>query len=307
MEVELDSISKIYSIGRQRRVALSDVSFHAREGRILGIVGPNGAGKSTSTRILLGILQPDEGSVVVNGGTINPASEVFRHRCGFLPEERSLPRRVRAKDVLRYFGALKGLDRRTVDRRAGELFERFGISEYATSPTEKLSKGLCQRLQLCTCLINEPTLLVVDEPFSGLDVVAAANLREIFSSLRDAGSTLIICSHQMVELETLCDDILMLHKGSAVLRGPLRDIRLRYGDGELLVTGAPPLEALHTVAAAVSNRGTQRIRLLPGATLHDFLAEIAAQSVPLVGVDHLQPSLEEIFVHRLEEVCRESY
>ena len=301
MDISFSNVSKCFGRGLKAKQALTDVSWDARGGEILGILGPNGAGKSTTLRNLLGILWQDSGSVTVDGGTIQIGSEQFRHLVGYVTEERALYKSSRVIDTIRYFGLLKGLSSRESHSRAEEMLELLDLTAYRKTENRKLSKGLTQRVQLATALVHRPTLLVLDEPLSGLDPVTTNRVRGILANLREQGTTIVLCSHQMREVEAICDRITMLMLGNVVLSGTVDAIRKQHGTGEIFVQGDSQIAGLQSVDSAAPQRDGFLLRLHAQRSIHDLIGEIAAARLAVSKVEQVLAPLEEIFIKVVRE------
>jgi len=224
--------------------AVNQVSFEAQPGEILGLLGPNGAGKTTTIRMIMGIMQPDSGDISFSFATSDPKS--FRERVGYLPEERGLYGEAKIHDLLVYFAELKGVDRAEARERASYWIERMDLEEWANKKVDKLSKGMQQKVQFVAAVLHRPDLVILDEPFSGLDPMHQDLIKDFISELRKEGMTVLLSSHQMNRVEELCDRIFLIHRGRRVLYGDLSDIKESFGDhvvhmrfegdGELLAT-----------------------------------------------------------------------
>ncbi|MCK5213376.1 MAG: ATP-binding cassette domain-containing protein, partial [Dehalococcoidia bacterium] len=197
--------------------AVNQVSFEAQPGEILGLLGPNGAGKTTTIRMIMGIMQPDAGSISFSFAASDPKS--FRERVGYLPEERGLYGDAKIHDLLVYFAELKGVERTDARRRATEWIDRMDLSEWANEKVDKLSKGMQQKVQFVASILHQPDLVILDEPFSGLDPIHQDVIKEFISELREDGMTVLLSSHQMNRVEELCDRIFLIHRGKRVLYG----------------------------------------------------------------------------------------
>jgi ABC-2 type transport system ATP-binding protein len=207
-------------------VAADDVTFEVRGGELFGLLGPNGAGKTTLLRILMDIVAPDAGEVLLDG---RPLGRADRDRIGYLPEERGLYRKDRVRDVLLYFGMLKGLEARAAARRAEEWLARLDLADAGARRVDELSKGMQQKVQIAGALLHEPSLVVMDEPFSGLDPLNAVLVKEILKERSRAGCVVILSTHQMPMVESLCERVAMIDRGRLVLYGGLEEIRRARG------------------------------------------------------------------------------
>ncbi len=211
-------------------VALDGVTFDVKPGEIFGLLGPNGAGKTTTIRISLGIIEPDSGIVRFSGQKLTPD---MKNLLAYLPEERGLYRKSKVIDVLVYFGNLRGLQPSEAKKRAEAWLKKFELSEYGNHKVDELSKGMQQKVQFISCLLHEPELLILDEPFSGLDPVNQIIMKDMMRDLKQAGKTIIFSTHQMEQAERLCDRICLINHGKAVLYGGLSEIKKNYGSNAI--------------------------------------------------------------------------
>ncbi|WP_243684666.1 ABC transporter ATP-binding protein [Methanosarcina barkeri] len=220
--IEFESVSKSFS----EKTILEDISFSVKQGEIFGLLGPNGAGKTTLIRLLLDIIRPDSGEILVFGDFLSPAA---KNRIGYLPEERGLYKKTRLLDMLVYLAQLKGVPEKQAHLNAESLLKSLELEQYKNKKVEELSKGMQQKIQFLSAIIHEPELLILDEPFSGLDPVNTKTVMAKILGLRAAGKTIILSTHMMEQAQTLCDRILMLNKGKRVLYGSVDDIRREHG------------------------------------------------------------------------------
>ena len=211
-------------------VALDGVTFEVQPGELFGLLGPNGAGKTTTIRISLGIIEPDSGTVRFNGKELNPE---MKNILAYLPEERGLYRKSKVIDVLVYFGGLRGVQPGEARKRAEHWLKKFDLSGYANRKVNELSKGMQQKVQFIACLLHEPELLILDEPFSGLDPVNQIIMKDLMRELKQAGKTIIFSTHQMEQAEKLCDRICLIDRGKVVLYGALSDIKKSRGNNTI--------------------------------------------------------------------------
>jgi len=277
-----------------------DLSFEIRAGELLGFLGPNGAGKTTAMRMILDIIRPDRGRIEVFGA---PPSVATSPRIGYLPEERGLYRDVPVVETLAYFGSLKGLPRGEAHRRAERLLEEVGLGPVMRRKASDLSRGMQQKAQVVATVLHEPDLLILDEPFQGLDPVNAEMLRGVVLAQRDRGAAVVMSTHRMEEAEALCDRILLIDDGRRLLYGRLADVRASFSDGAVIAAGDGIPERLDGVASAsVVHRadGTVRFVLREGATPRDLFRELAARDVSVDRFEVAAPSLDDIFIKVVE-------
>ncbi len=226
--VEVNHIVKSYS-GKQ---AVRDISFTVLPGEILGLIGPNGAGKSTTIKLILDFIKPDSGRITIFGNLMN---ENIKNQIGYLPEERGLYKKLTAIDLIIYLASLKGIDRHSAESKADELLNQTGMQANKKMKIEEMSKGMGQMIQLIVTIIHDPKLIILDEPFSGLDPVNTDLLKRMLGSLRDQGKAIILSTHQMNDVEELCNRVLMINNGRAVLYGNLKEIKSGYKNHSVLV------------------------------------------------------------------------
>lgn len=287
--VILEGVRKTFS----GHVAVDQLDLKIPSGSLFGFIGPNGSGKSTSLRMILRIYYPDSGRIVVLGAEHGRAAD---DRVGYLPEERGLYRKMKVREVLRFHAQLKGVADPTVAIRS--WLDRFDLSEWANKPVETLSKGMAQKVQFIAAAIHSPKLLILDEPFSGLDPVNLEVLKDAMLDLRRQGTTVIFSTHDMSAAERLCDQVMMIHRGKKVLDGSPAEIRQRYGHDTLRVRiGDPDLDlaALPGIVDVSDYGHAKELRLAADADPQAILRRLQEQS----RIDHFEitePSLHDIFV-----------
>ena len=286
--IEIRGVSKRFGTV----VAVSDLTLDVPEGSIYGFIGPNGSGKTTTIRMIMNILLPDQGEIMVLGRH----SHSSRDEVGYLPEERGLYKRMTVRRVLRYYGQLKGRSLSQLDPMINHWLDRLQLSAWADKKVQTLSKGMSQKVQFISAVVSNPKLLILDEPFSGLDPVNADALTDAVLGLRRQGATIVFSTHDMSAAERLCDRIFMIFKGRKVLDGTLDDIqsqyaqdtvRVRVRDGVAALSGWPEIESLNDYG------NYQDVRLQGDA--QDFLLKLA-QRTPVYRFELMKPSLHDIFV-----------
>jgi ABC-2 type transport system ATP-binding protein len=294
--LEVTSISKQFESVR----AVSEVSFEVHRGEILGYLGPNGAGKTTSIRMILGIFQPDEGEVRVHIGA--HSGRLLKERTGYLPEERGLYADATVLDALTYFAELKGIRRDEARRRVTEWLGRFDLLEWQNKRVEKLSKGMQQKVQFVAAVAHKPDLLVLDEPFSGLDPVHQDLLKDVIRELRDAGAAIMLSAHQMNQVEELCDRIFLIHRGRPVLYGNLDEIKAAHGEHVVRLRFDGAAEGLANLpgVAELSIQGDRAsLRLERSASPDAFVRSLPA-TLTIREIVVTRPPLHDIFVRTIE-------
>jgi ABC-2 type transport system ATP-binding protein len=281
----------------QKVTAVDNVSFEAHPGRILGLLGPNGAGKTSTIRMITHITAPDEGEIQFEGRRVGGW---IRDRLGYLPEERGLYKKLTVAEQLRYFGELKGLPAGEARSRVIHWLKRFDATDWQDKKTEELSKGMQQKVQFIATVLHEPDLLILDEPFSGLDPINAEVLRDVIYEMKREGRTILFASHRMEQVEQVCDDICLISRGKIVLEGALREVKRRFGRDTVVVE----FEGDGSFIEQVTGRGIGR----QGTRTHDrveFHEVKDARTVLNLALEcerevfrfeRVEPSLNEIFV-----------
>ena len=273
-------------------VAVDHLSFEVERGEMFGLLGPNGAGKTTTIRVVMDILQPDEGTVQVLGQPPGQANA----RVGYLPEERGLYRNLKVLDNLVYLAELKGVSRSSARERAMHLLERIQLEEWASRKVRDLSQGMQQRLQFVASLIHDPKVLFLDEPFQGLDPVNVERIKEFMAELHREGKTIILSTHQMSMVEALCDRILLIHQGRAVLYGPLAEIKQQYAPHAVRVRAPLIPSDLPGVVGVEPDDGAFNLALAEGARPQDVLRALLDCDVEVQAFEVAPVPLEDIFV-----------
>jgi ABC-2 type transport system ATP-binding protein len=274
-------------------VAVEAVTFEVRSGEVFGLLGPNGAGKTTLLRMLMDIIAPDSGEILLDG---RPIHRRDRDRIGYLPEERGLYRKEKVLDVLIYFGMLKGLDRRSARENAGRWLARLDLPDVEARRIDGLSKGMQQKIQIAATLLHDPEVVVMDEPFSGLDPLNAVLVKEILLERSRAGGLVILSTHQMPMVEELCDRVAMIDHGRLVLYGDLEEIRRRHGEASVLVDAETDLEALPGVLRVERHGALRRVVLRGEVRPRDLMASLMERGVAFEHFEVARTPVEEIFV-----------
>jgi len=292
--VEVSHVAK--SFGKNQ--AVEDVSFTVRPGEIFGLLGPNGAGKTTTIRMMLDIFKPDRGEITVLGGEI---TEEKKNRIGYMPEERGLYQDIPLERCLNYFGQLKGLTAAEINPRLESWLDRFDLSSHRKKKVKELSKGMQQKAQIIATLMHEPDLIIIDEPFTALDPVNTQMIKDLLLSQRDKGRTVLMSTHQMHQVEELCDRILLVNKGRDVLYGPLNEIRGQYTSHAVIVRSPQEIPQVAGVIAREQANGSLLLRLDDTTTPQDVLTALVNQGVQLDQFEIAAPDLDEIFIQVVAE------
>ncbi|HRU94271.1 MAG TPA: ATP-binding cassette domain-containing protein [Anaerolineae bacterium] len=274
--------------------AVKDVSFEVYPGEIFGLLGPNGAGKTTTIRVMLDIFRPDGGEVTLFG---NGMTEAAKHRIGYLPEERGLYKDLKLEPTLIYLATLKGLDEATARQRLEDWLKRFDLYDHRQKKIQELSKGMQQKAQLIATLLHDPDLIIVDEPFAGLDPVNTRLVKEIIEEQRRAGKAIIMSTHQMHQVEALCSRIVLINNGEAVLYGEVDQIRRQFAGNAVMLSGQGDFTGLPGVLEARQQNGDWHLALAVGVSPQEVLRALALRDdIKLERFEIAEPSLEDIFV-----------
>src|SRR5262245_24450062 len=289
--IELTKVRKCYD----QFVAVNDLSFSIEQGRVFGLLGPNGAGKTSTIRMMIGITVPDSGEINMFG---RPFDRKSLQKVGYLPEERGLYKKMKVVDQLIFLGQLHGLDANAARQKALAWSERLEISSWLPKKVEELSKGMQQKIQFIATLLHDPDFIIMDEPFSGLDPVNAVLLKDVLLDLKAKGKTILFSTHQMDQVERLCDDICLINRGKLVLEGNLKQIKAKYGKNNVQIEyeGDGNFLAQSTLVGSYNNYGNYvEVRLAPGADPQQLLRAVAERS-RVSKFELMEPSLEEIFI-----------
>ncbi len=285
-------------------LAVDKASFSAEPGRILGLLGPNGAGKTTTIRMITYITVPDSGEIRFGDKKVGPWSQ---ERMGYLPEERGLYKKMKVGDQLVYFAELKGLPKKEANKRVRRWLERFGAEDWYSRKTNELSKGMQQKIQFITAVLHEPDLLVLDEPFGGLDPINAELLQDVIMELKEGGCTILFASHRMEQVEQLCDDICLISQGEILVRGALRDIKRKAGKNTVVIdfegsdTFLDTMEARQLIRINVRSKNRAEVRLLHNTKPREVLDEALRSANDITRFELVEPSMREIFVTAVTE------
>ncbi len=282
--------------------AVSNLSFDVRAGRVFGFLGPNGAGKTTTIRMIVGITIPDEGTIKLFDRGISNESQ---NRIGYLPEERGLYKKMKIVDQLRYFAALKNVSQSEADKRIDFWLERMKLAEWKTKKTTDLSKGMSQKIQFISTVLHNPDLLILDEPFSGLDPVNVEFLIEVVAELKAQGKTIIFSTHLMETAERLCDDIILINKSRKIIGGSLREVKASFGRNLIalrLVGGESVLEDKTLVAKITTHADELEIELVENDDAQNLLKRLIESGATVSKFEQIEPSLNDIFIEQVKGI-----
>jgi len=289
LAVEVSHIVKSFA----DKVVVNELSFSVAQGEIFGLIGPNGAGKTTTIRMMMDIIKPDSGEVTILGEKL---SESTKNKLGYLPEERGLYKKLRVIDSIVYLASLKGMDRHSAEIKADELLNQTGMLPHKGKKIEELSRGMGQIIQFIVSVIHDPELVVLDEPFAGLDPVNTELLKGMLIDLRNQGKALILSTHQMNEIEELCDRILMINHGRSVLYGNLAEIKSRYRSNSVLLEFEGELGEVPGVTEKRTHKGYVELVLDGNTTPQQVLERLVSREIVINRFEIATPPLNEIFL-----------
>jgi ABC-2 type transport system ATP-binding protein len=281
--------------------AVDDISLSIEEGQIFGLLGPNGAGKTTLIRMITGIFYPDQGEIFFQGKQFDPVRDV--RFIGYMPEERGLYKKMKVGEQALYLAQLKGLSHREAKEKIGVWFERFGMESWWNKKVEDLSKGMGQKLQFVTTVLHDPRLIILDEPFSGLDPVNSNLIKDEIYRLAANGATIIFSTHRMEQVEEICDQIALVNRGKKILDGTVSDVKSQYKENLFLVETAEPASLPGTTLpfTLVNQSGNKLyLQLGEGQSRNQTLRFLMDQQLDIVSFKELLPSLNDIFIKLVE-------
>ena len=294
--LDLHHLQKHYS-GQK---AVNDISFSVKKGSIFGLLGPNGAGKTTLLRMITGIFYPDQGEIIFDGKPFNPLKDV--QQIGYMPEERGLYKKMKIGEQVMYLAQLKGLSKQEALQKIKYWFEKLEMQTWWNKKVEDLSKGMSQKLQFVVTVLHEPKLIILDEPFSGLDPMNANLIKDEIYSLAKKGSTIIFSTHRMEQVEEICDHIVLMNLGSKMLDGTVQDIKQQFKENKFYIRLAEPIQApdssLFHVVDYTNNALT--VKLQEGILSNDVLQYFINQSQTIESFHEILPSLNDIFIRLVE-------
>lgn len=298
--LELKNLKKFFDAQK----AVDDISFQISRGSIFGMLGPNGAGKTTLLRMITGIFYPDSGSINFDGKPFDPMND-FRN-IGYMPEERGLYKKMKIGEQAVYLARLKGLGKAEATQKVKEWFVKFEMQSWWNKKVEDLSKGMSQKLQFVTTVMHEPNLIILDEPFSGLDPVNANLIKDEIFKLAAKGSTIIFSTHRMEQVEEICDHIVLINKGKKILDGTVKNVKQEFKENIYRVGASVLPEQLMTYIFEVVKHEPEQllIRLNDASTPNDVLKYFLNQDVAIHSFNEVLPSLNDIFIKLVEDTTR---
>ena len=295
--VVIDHVTKSFG----EFTAVNELSLAVRSGRIFGLLGPNGAGKTTTIRMIVNITAPDSGRITVFGKEITPE---LQDRIGYLPEERGLYKKMKVGEQLKFFAELKSVPGKEAEKRADRWLARLKLTEWKGKKSSELSKGMQQKVQFIATVLHEPDLLILDEPFSGLDPVNVDLLKEIILELKAAGKTIIFSTHQMEVAEKICDDICLMNRSRKVLEGSIREVKRGFSRNAValrLVGGESVLQDDKLIAHVQRHSDGVEVLMAEGASPQTLLKELIAADATIERFEMIEPSLHDIFIEKVTE------
>ncbi len=288
--IEVNEIKKFFGSIK----AVRNISFEVDKGEIFGLLGPNGAGKTTTIRLILDIFKPDSGRISVLGG---PMSEAKKDRIGYLPEERGLYQDITLENCLVYLATLKGLPAAEARTRIETQLAQFDLAGYRRKKVKELSKGMQQKAQLISTLVHKPDLIIVDEPFSALDPINTQMVKDILIAEKARGATIMMSTHQMQQVEELCDRLVLIDKGNVVLYGKLLEIRKKYAGKDLLVRSKNDLPGkIPGVVSVERKNGSSKLKLAHTTDPQAVLRYLVEKNVQIEQFEQALPTLDDIFI-----------
>ena len=295
--LSLSHLKKYYSDQK----AVDDISFDIQKGSIFGLLGPNGAGKTTLLRMITGIFYPDSGTITLDGKTFDPINDI--QKIGYMPEERGLYKKMKIGEQALYLAQLKGLSKSDANEKIKYWFKKFEMESWWNKKVEDLSKGMSQKLQFVTTILHEPKLIILDEPFSGLDPVNANLIKDEIFNLAKKGSTIIFSTHRMEQVEEICDQIVLVNLGKKILDGTVTDIKQQFKENIFSIQTAEAI-SLHdnAIFSVVSTANYKNlVKINEGYKSNDVLAHLLRENINIVGYNEVLPSLNEIFIQLVED------
>jgi ABC-2 type transport system ATP-binding protein len=295
--LSLSHLKKYYSDQK----AVDDISFDIQEGSIFGLLGPNGAGKTTLLRMITGIFYPDSGIITLDGKAFDPINDI--QKIGYMPEERGLYKKMKIGEQALYLAQLKGLSKADATDKIKYWFKKFEMESWWNKKVEDLSKGMSQKLQFVTTILHEPKLIILDEPFSGLDPVNANLIKDEIFNLAKKGSTIIFSTHRMEQVEEICDQIVLVNLGKKILDGTVSDIKQQFKENifSIQTAEAISLEENAIFSVVSTSNHTTLVKIQHGYKSNDVLAYLLKEKIEVVGYNEVLPSLNEIFIQLVED------
>jgi ABC-2 type transport system ATP-binding protein len=294
--LRLSNLKKYYATQK----AVDDISFEIQKGSIFGLLGPNGAGKTTLLRMITGIFYPDGGDIILDGKPFNSIDDI--QKIGYMPEERGLYKKMKIGEQALYLAQLKGLSKAEATEKIKYWFKKFEMETWWNKKVEDLSKGMSQKLQFVITVLHEPKLIILDEPFSGLDPLNANLIKEEIYNLAKKGATIIFSTHRMEQVEEICDHIVLMNLGKKILDGTVTDIKQQYKENSFLIQTANEVTINpNPIFSTISNEKNKiLVKINEGYQSNDVLKYLLQENVNIVAYNELLPSLNDIFIKLVE-------
>lgn len=294
--LSLKHLQKFYATQK----AVDDISFDIQKGSIFGLLGPNGAGKTTLLRMITGIFYPDGGDIMLDGKPFNPMEDISK--IGYMPEERGMYKKMKIGEQALYLAQLKGLSKAEATERIKYWFKKLEMESWWNKKVEDLSKGMSQKLQFVVTVLHEPKLIILDEPFSGLDPLNANLIKDEIYTLAKKGSTIIFSTHRMEQVEEICDHIVLINLGKKILDGTVKDVKQQYKENIFSVQTSQSEHIKDNSIFNVVSREAEQVlvKINPGYSTNDVLGQLINDKIDIIGCHELLPSLNEIFIKLVE-------
>lgn len=297
--LEVKHLKKQY----ETHIAVDDVSFEIQQGSIFGLLGPNGAGKTTLLRMITGIFYPDEGQILFNGQKFDPENDV--QHIGYMPEERGLYKKMMVGEQTLYLAQLKGLSRKDAVQKIKYWFDKFDINSWYNKRVDELSKGMQQKVQFISTILHQPKLLILDEPFSGLDPINSNLIKQEIFNLSQQGTTIIFSTHRMEQVEEICDHIMLINKGHKILDGSVKQIQQDFKQGlfkiGLGVMPNPAQMATYHFNIVQTHDKAFTVKMNEDSSTNDILLHFIRQDIPVTYFEEILPSINEVFITQVQQ------
>ncbi len=291
--LSLNKVVKQYS----NHLAVNHVSFNVEKQKIFGLLGPNGAGKTSLIRIITTITGADEGEILIDGEKLNS-----RHpqQIGYMPEERGLYKKMKVGEQLMYLAQLKGLSKDEAKSKISHWLKKFEITDWWDKRIEELSKGMQQKIQFIATVVHEPKLIILDEPFSGLDPINTNLIKSEIRQLKENGTSIIFSTHRMEQVEEICEDIVLINQGKLILEGNVSEIKQSFKENKYKITFASDRPDFSNYKVVGESNNSATIQLQEGEKANDLLKYLVQTGTPIIGFNEILPSLNEIFIQKVE-------
>jgi ABC-2 type transport system ATP-binding protein len=294
--LSLQNLKKYYATQK----AVDDISFDIKQGSIFGLLGPNGAGKTTLLRMITGIFYPDSGAILLDGAPFNPMVDI--EKIGYMPEERGMYKKMKIGEQALYLAQLKGMTKADATEKIKYWFKKFEMESWWNKKVEDLSKGMSQKLQFVITVLHEPKLIILDEPFSGLDPLNANLIKDEIYALAKKGSTIIFSTHRMEQVEEICDHIVLVNLGKKILDGTVAEIKQQFKENLFSIETEAGVSLSDSSAFSIvrTEAGKTFVKINEGFRSNDLLQDLITQNTQVIGFNEVLPSLNDIFIKLVE-------